>query len=103
MPWMNAERRMAGSSMATISGMRLCNSSNSTRISRRARLAPRQKWAPPPPYPKCGLGFRVTSNNHGLSNLVSSRLAEFYHIETLSPAFIVTPPSSTSSLRLRRM
>ena len=55
------------------------------------------------PYPKCGFGFRVTSNDHGSANLVSSRLAEAYHIDTLSPAFIATPPISISSVRLRRM
>ena len=48
---------MAGSSTATISGMRLCNSSNSTRISRRARLAPRQKCAPPAAVPDVRVGI----------------------------------------------
>ena len=33
-----------------------------TRISMRARLAPRQKWGPPAPNAMCGLGLRVMSN-----------------------------------------
>ena len=36
--------------------MRSSRCSNITLISMRARLAPRQKWGPPPPKAMCGLG-----------------------------------------------
>jgi hypothetical protein len=81
------ERRQqrAGSSVATMSGTWRCNSSNMTLISRRARLAPKQKWAPPPPKPTCGFRLRARSKVHGLANFDSSRLTEQYHSVTLSP------------------
>lgn len=76
---MNCDNSRAGSSVATTSGICLRSSSNATLISRRARLAPRQKWAPPPPKPRCGLGLRARSNVQGSANFDSSRLAEQYH------------------------
>ena len=42
---------------SSMSGRRRSNSSNITRISSRARLAPRQKWCPPPPNARCGFGL----------------------------------------------
>ncbi len=69
-----------------MSGIWRCSSSKTTLISRRARLAPRQKCAPPPPKPACGLGLRPTSKVNGSANLSSSRLAEQYHRVALSPA-----------------
>jgi hypothetical protein len=48
-PWMNGDSRMAGSSVASMSGIWRRSSENAMVISRRARLAPRQKWAPPAP------------------------------------------------------
>ena len=59
-----------------------------TRISMRARLAPRQKCGPPPPNAMCGLGSRPTSKVSGSSKTLSSRLAEAWKKTTLSPAAI---------------
>ena len=49
-----------------------------TRISMRARFAPRQKWGPPPPKAMWGLGFRPMSKVSGSSKTSSSRLAEMW-------------------------
>ena len=70
MPWMNDDCNRAGSAVAVTSGIWRRNSSKATLISRRARLAPRQKCAPPPPNPTCGLGLRRTSNRHEVDNVV---------------------------------
>src|SRR6185295_7774958 len=51
MPWMNADSSMAGGPLIAMSGSCWKSSSNITAISRRARLAPRQKCGPPPPKP----------------------------------------------------
>ena len=59
------------------SGSRRRISSNITLISRRARLAPRQKCGPPAPNPVWGgWSGRVTSKRYGSSNTRSSRLAD---------------------------
>ena len=50
-----------------------------------------------------GIGCAPTSKVHGSANFASSRLAEQYHSETLSPAAIFTPLSSQSSVSVRRM
>ena len=73
-----------------------------TRISMRARLAPRQKWGPPPPKAMWGLGLRVMSNGCGSSNTVSSRLAEMWKNTTLLSASMAWPPSSNSVVVWRR-
>ena len=57
----------------------------------RARLAPRQKWGPPPPKAMWGLGSRATSKVSGSSKTSSSRLAEAWKKTTLSPAAISVP------------
>ena len=49
MPWMKLDWSIAGSPVISRSGSRRNSSSNITEISRRARLAPRQKCGPPPP------------------------------------------------------
>ena len=59
-----------------------------TRISMRARLAPRQKWGPPPPNAMWGLGSRPTSKTSGWSKTVSSRLAAMWKKTTFSSARI---------------
>ena len=46
---------------------RSASSSSVTWISSRARLAPRQKWAPQP-KPRCGFGVRPTSKRNGSAN-----------------------------------
>ena len=53
--------------------------------------------------PDLWVGVAGDANSHGLPNFRSSRLAELYHMETLSPAFILVRPNSKSSVRLRRM
>ena len=88
MPLMKFERRRGTSPVSSISGMRSSSSSNITRISSLARLAPRQKWGPPLPNATCSLGLRVMSKRNGSSNIVSSRLAEMYQKTTLSPSLI---------------
>ena len=45
--------------------IRLSTSDTRAAASTRARFAPRQKWVPPPPNAKCGLGLRVTSKRSG--------------------------------------
>src|SRR5262249_11809303 len=86
MPWMNAEWSLSGGAGTRVSGRRWSSSSNITRISRRARFAPRQKWGPPPPKPTWSFGVRVTSNRYGSGNAASSRFAELYQRTTFSPA-----------------
>ena len=57
-----------------------------------------------PPYPMCGLGFRVTSNNHGLSNLASSRLAGVVpHRDLVAGLHRDAVQSRCRRMRLRRM
>ena len=56
--------------------IRLSTSDTRAAASTRARFAPRQKWAPPPPNAKCGLGLRVTSKRSGSTKWASSRLAD---------------------------
>ena len=70
------------------------SSSSTTRISRRARFAPRQWWMPWP-KPRCGFGSRARSKRNGSANTRSSRFADASQNTTLSPASIVSPPSST--------
>src|SRR5215468_9613191 len=61
MPRMKFERSFSGSAVASMSGSRRNSSTNIAVTSRRARCAPRQKWAPPVPKAPCSLGVRVTS------------------------------------------
>jgi hypothetical protein len=49
MPPMKFDRNRSGAPSGSSAGTRVASSSNSTRISMRARLAPRQKCGPPPP------------------------------------------------------
>ena len=85
------------------SGTRRRSSSNITVISRRARLAPRQKCGPPAPKPTCaGVIGRVMSNRYGSGNIRSSRLAELYQRTTFWPAAMRWPDSSVSSVAVRR-
>ncbi len=65
-------------------------SSSMTRISSRARLAPRQKWVRWPKV-RWGLGARRMSKRNGSSKTASSRLADGHHSVTLSPAAMVVP------------
>src|SRR5207244_437759 len=60
-PLMKLERRRSTLPETLMSGRRRRSSSNMARIWRRARLAPRQKWGPPPPKATCSLGVRPTS------------------------------------------
>ena len=69
---------------------RSSSASSTTRISRRASAAPRQKWLPWPKA-RCGLGSRRTSKRNGSANTASSRLADAHHSVTLSPARMVWP------------
>ena len=69
MPWMKADCSISGSAVMRRSGSRSNSSLNITRISRRARLAPRQKCGPPPPYPKCAFGDRVMSKRVRIGEL----------------------------------
>ena len=85
-PPMKFERRISGSATRCMSGMRDSTSSKISLSYMRARLAPRQKWWPPPPKATCSSGSRVMSNRNGSSNTDSSRFAEMYHITTLSPS-----------------
>ena len=96
MPATMLERRGAGAPSDRSTGTRRASSSNSTRSSSRARLAPRQKCGPPPPNATCSLGWRSMSKRNGSSNTSSSRLAETYQRLTLSPAFSAWPRSSVS-------
>ena len=73
-----------------------------TRISMRARLAPRQKWGPPAPKAMWGLGLRVMSNRCGSSKTASSRLAEMWKNTTLLSASMGWPPSSNAWVVWRR-
>ena len=84
------------------SGRRSSSWSNITRISMRARLAPRQKWGPPPPKATWGLGSRPMSKPSGSANTVSSRLAEMCQNTTLSPSAIFWSPMTTSAVAWRR-
>ena len=61
----------------------------------RARLAPRQKWGPPPPKAMWGLGSRPMSKVSGSVKTSSSRLADVWKKTTLSPAAILVPLSSS--------
>src|SRR5437763_1597199 len=81
----------SGLSMALTLGARAVNSSKSTRISIRARLAPRQKCGPPPPKAMCSFGERRMSKANGSTKCSSSRLADEYQRETLSPSLICWP------------
>ena len=85
-----------------MSGSRPRISSNITRISIFARLAPRQKCGPRPPNARCSFGVRPTSKDWGSSKTSSSRFAAPYQIVTLSPAAIGTPRSSVSAVAVRR-
>ena len=58
------------------------------RSSLRARCAPRQKCAPPPPNATCGLWSRVTSNSSARSNVRGSRFAAGNQMLTRSPSAI---------------
>ena len=63
--------------LITVEGMRSIGPANSMFFIRlstsdtraaaytKATFAPRQKWVPPPPNAKCGLGLRVTSKRSG--------------------------------------
>ena len=102
MPWMNDENRKSGSEVVRMSGSQVNSSSNITPISRRARLAPRQKCGPPAPKPTCSFGVRRTSKVNGSSKMRSSRLADSYHMTTLSPSVIGTPAISVSAVAVRR-
>ena len=82
--------------------VRANNSSSTTRISSRARFAPRQ-WCMPWPNPRCGLGSRATSKRKGSANTVSSRFADASQNTTLSPGAIMRPPSSISRVAVRRL
>src|SRR5581483_11164788 len=90
MPFRKFERSLSGSPASSISGMRFMTSSKITRISSRARFAPRQKCSPLPKA-MCSLGFRPTSNWLPFTNLSSSRFADGYQRHTSSPSLIFTP------------
>ncbi len=64
----------------------------------RARLAPRQKWGPPPPKAMWLLGVRPMSNRSGSAKTVSSRLAEMCQNTTLSPSVTFWSPMTTSAV-----
>ena len=66
----------------------------------RARLAPRQKWGPPPPKAMWGLGDRPMSKVSGFSKMSSSRLAEMWKKTTFSSSPIFWPRISIGSGRL---
>ena len=92
MPWMNADSSRAGSSVAVRSGICRCNSSNATLISRRARLAPRQKCAPPPPNPTWGFGVAAhVEASTGRRTCPRRGWPSSTTCVTLSPAAICTP------------
>ncbi len=73
-----------------------------TRISSRARFAPRQKCGPPAPKAMCGFGERVMSKVWGSSKTVSSRLAEMWKKTTFVSSSMTCPPSSKRSVVCRR-
>ena len=73
MPATIFERRRAGAPSDRSTGTRRASSSNNTRISSRARLAPRQKCGPPPPKATCSLGRRSMSKRNG-SAMARSRI-----------------------------
>src|SRR5204863_8726518 len=70
-PFRKPERSLRGGPASSMPGARCSSSSNMIRISKRARLAPRQKWGPPAPNVMCSLGDRATSKTSGLSNTSS--------------------------------
>ncbi len=76
MPLMKDDARRSGSPVIRRSGRRVNSSRNMIVISRRARLAPRQKCGPGPPKPTCSLGERRRSKRKGSSKTSSSRLPE---------------------------
>src|SRR5713226_9657687 len=59
-PQMKDERKRSTGPASSMLGKRSSSSSNMTRISNRARPAPRQKCSPIP-KPRCSLGLRPTS------------------------------------------
>src|SRR5439155_72776 len=102
MPWMKADCSMSGRPVTCMSGSRCRSSSNITRISRRARFAPRQKCGPPAPKPTWSFGVRVTSKRYASLQNASSRFAELYQRTTLSPGWIRCAPISTSRVAVGR-
>ena len=73
-----------------------------TRISMRARLAPRQKWGPPAPKARWGLGLRVMSKACGSVKTASSRFAEMWKKTTLVSSSMCWPPRSKALVVWRR-
>src|SRR5262249_18062598 len=74
-PLMKFERKRRTGPASDRSGRRRSSSSKITRISSRARLAPRQKCSPAPKA-RCSLGVRATSKRSGFANTSSSRFAD---------------------------
>src|SRR5437773_428271 len=101
MPLMKFERKRSTGPASSMSGRRRSSSSNMIWISRRARLAPRQKWCPMPKA-RCSFGVRPTSKRSACGKTSSSRLAEPYQTVSLSPSRIGWPRSSASRVAVRR-
>ena len=71
-----------------------------TVVSIRARCMPRHMWGPCA-NARCGMAGRKMSKTSGLSQRVSSWLAEPMQVDTLPPSGMVTPAISTSLVAVR--
>ena len=103
MPWMNADCRIAGSSTAIDVGEAAVQLLEQHPDLAPGQVGARQKCGPPPPYPKCGLGFRVTSKQPRVVELGFVAVGRVVPHHDLVAAFIGTPPISMSSVAVRRM